>query len=452
MSQNEHHDPEAGFAGELGSALRSTGESFALDGRTELVSGGLARGRRRLLRRRLAVTGGALALAAVGVGGVYAGTVVTPAGAPDKASVAAPQKTSPSPTAEQSGEPASDSLKPGEAEIPLSEIADVIRANTPAGQWRFNDESGVGQAISGIYDDGEGEAAVGVSLSRAGRAPDAGVDMVTCPERAYVPHDGCDTGRLSDGSRWMVFQGYEYPDKREETKNWRAVLLTGDGFLVDASEYNAPAEKGGPITRDNPPLTAAQLKALVTAEAWRPLLERIPPLPTAPARPGKAAPPGQAGQPGTPGKVRKAPPQIAGDGVSATLRALLPKGLRVTDKGGEGEFAFVVVDDGKGKSLVQVNVQYGMGGVADQLFRSGDVTTLPDGRKVKLTRQPGEKGGEGVVWWTADTLTKSGFRVVVSAFNTGAQHEAATRAEPALTLEQLKTIALDPKWAKIPAK
>jgi len=138
--------------------------------------------------------------------------------------------------------------------------------------------------------------------------------------------------------------------------------------------------------------------------------------------------------------------------VQNTLRALLPKGLTVTDKGGEGEFAFVVVDDGKGESLVQVNVQYGMGKVSGDLFGSGDVTTLPDGRKVKLTQQPGEKGGEGVVWWTADTMTRAGFRVVVSAFNTGAQHEAATRAEPALTMERLKTIALDPKWAKIPAK
>ncbi|MFF9338902.1 MULTISPECIES: hypothetical protein [unclassified Streptomyces] len=440
MSQNEHHDPEAGFADELGSALRTTGESFGLDGRPGLVSGGLARGRRRLLRRRLAVTGGAIALAAIGAGGVYAGSVVSPDGPADKASVAAPKASgSPTadPTAEPSGEPASDSLKPGMAEIPLSEMADVLKANTPAGEWRFDDLDSTGQGISGIYDDGKGEAAVSVFLSRAGRGPDAGVDMVTCPEKAYVPHDRCTEGRLADGSRVMVFEGYVYPDKREETKNWRAVVLTKDGFLIDASEYNAPAEKGAEISRENPPFTGTQLKELVAAEAWRPLLRQIPPLPTAAARPGT---------------VRKAPPQITGNGVPATLRSLVPKGLTVVDKGGEGEFAFVVVDDGKGKSLVQINVQYGMDEVAGQLFGSGDVTTLPDGRKVKLTQQPGEKGGEGVVWWTADTMTKDGFRVVVSAFNTGAQHEAATRAEPALTMAQLKAIALDPKWAKLPAK
>ncbi|MFE1500648.1 hypothetical protein ACFW89_37015, partial [Streptomyces albidoflavus] len=70
MPQNA--DPQhEGFEEELGAVLRRTGDGFAVDDRRELVAGGLQRGRRRLLRRRLAVTGGALALAAVGLGGVY---------------------------------------------------------------------------------------------------------------------------------------------------------------------------------------------------------------------------------------------------------------------------------------------------------------------------------------------------------------------------------------------
>ncbi|MFD5766615.1 hypothetical protein ACFWIN_12430 [Streptomyces sp. NPDC127049] len=441
------HDPDGRFADELGSVLRSTGESFALDGRPELVTGGLARGRRRLLRRRLAVTGGALALAAIGVGGVYAGSVVTPAGPADKASVAgAPERDR---SATRQVTPAAP--RPGEAEIPLSEIAEVLKANTPPGEWRFDGLDGLdgkGQGISGVYDDGKGEAAFSVHLARAGRTAEAGVDQVTCPSKTFVPHDHCTDGTLPDGGRFMVFQGYEYPDKREETKNWRAVLLTEDGFLVDASEYNAAAQKGAVVGREDPPLDATQLKALVTAEAWRPLLEQIPPLPTTPAGPGV--------KPGAealvkPGVTRKAPSQVTGD-VPGTLRALLPEGLRVVEKGGEGEYGYVVVDDGNGRSFVQINVQYGMGGAARDLYGSGDVTTLPGGGKLKLTRQPGEKGGAGVVWWSADTMTKKGFRVVVSAFNTGAQHEPATRAEPALTMEQLKAIALDPKWAKLPAR
>ncbi|MFI8368707.1 hypothetical protein [Streptomyces sp. NPDC085466] len=430
------HDLDGRFADELGSVLRSTGESFALDGRPEMVSGGLARGRRRLLRRRLAVTGGALALAAIGVGGVYAGSVVTPAGPADKASVAAaPERTGDTSATERA---TPDTLKPGEAEIPLSEIADVVKANTPAGQWRFDGLDGTGQGLSGTYDDGRGEAAFGVLLSRAGNTDESGANMITCPSQAYTPYDDCTEDKLPDGSRLMIIQGYEYADKREETKNWRATLLTTDGFLIDVNEYNAPEQKGAAISRDTPPFTPAQLKALVTADDWRPMLQLIP------KRSG--------GSTVGAGPDRKAPPEVSGDSVPDTLRALMPKGLKVAEKGGEGEFGYVVVDDGKGKSLVQVNVQYGMGDVAHQLYGSGDVTTLPGGRRLKLSEQPGEKGGAGVVWWSADTMTKKGFRVVVSAFNTGAQHEAATRPAPALTMEQLKAIALDPKWAKLPAK
>ncbi|MFE5486122.1 hypothetical protein [Streptomyces sp. NPDC056527] len=146
-----------------------------------------------------------------------------------------------------------------------------------------------------------------------------------------------------------------------------------------------------------------------------------------------------------------APPEPDGDAVAATLRALLPTGLKVTSKGGDGQYAYVVVDDGKGKSLVQVNVQYDMGDEACALYCNGS-TTLPDGGFLKLTRQGGEKGGAGVVWWSADTMDRDGFRVVVSAFNAEAQDEKATRAEPALTMAQLKAIVLDARWAKIEAK
>ncbi|MFE1552179.1 hypothetical protein [Streptomyces sp. NPDC058718] len=442
MPQNEGspHDgaPHEGFEEELGAVLRSTGEGFSVDGRRELVEGGLTRGRRRLVRRRLAVTGGALALAAVGIGGVYGGSLLGPSGKSTTAGVAA----APKPTGD-TAKPTEPSLEEKrrqamrQEQIPVKDIADIIQANTPAGQWQFEGLDGKGQSALGVYDDGDGEAAVSVGLYRGGGGDgEAGAGQVECPSKVHVPYDSCTSERLPGGDRLMVIQGYVYPDKREDTKNWRAVLLTKDGFLIDASEYNAAAEKGAAISRENPPFTAAQLKALVTAEAWRPLTRQL----TKPDR--LKVSPGKAQQPvGPDGAV-----------VQATLRSLLPKGLKATDKGGEGEYAFVVVDDGKGKSLVQINVQPNMGDVAGRIFGSGDVTTLPDGRKVKLTKQPGEKGGSGVVMWTADTITPAGFRVVVSGFNTGAQHEAATRAEPALTMEQLKAVALSPKWQKLPMK
>ncbi|WP_055600802.1 hypothetical protein [Streptomyces aureus] len=430
MPQNEgpQHD---GFEDELGAILRRTGDGFAADDRTELVEGGLQRGKRRLVRRRLAMTGGVLALAAVGIGGVYGGSLLSPAADARATSVAAPPK----PTATATVDPVPGKQRPGEATIPVKDLAAVLKDNTPAGTWQFDGLDGTGQHVTGVFDDGNGKAGVSVGLFRAGTG-EAGEDQVACPDKVAIPYDDCTEERLAGGSRLMIFQGYEYPDKRVETKQWRAVLLTRDGFLIDVSEYNAAAEKGAPISRENPPFTPAQLKALVTAPAWGTLTARLPENVDMSGGQG-AAPP--AAEP-------------SATDVMNTLSSLVPKGLKVVNKGGQSGYAYVVVNDGKGKSLVQINVQPNMSDVVGDLFGSGDVTTLPDGRMVKPTQQPGEKGGEGVVWWTVDTITPEGFRVVVSAFNAGTQHEAATRAEPALTMQQLKTIALSPKWQKLPLK
>ncbi|GGW14323.1 MULTISPECIES: hypothetical protein [Streptomyces albovinaceus subgroup] len=131
-----------------------------------------------------------------------------------------------------------------------------------------------------------------------------------------------------------------------------------------------------------------------------------------------------------------------------TFRALLPEGLTatdVTDSG--GEFASVVVNDGKGRSLVQINVQQDMRDVAHQLY--GDATTLPDGTLLATSKKPGEKGGAGVVMWTADSMRPDGMRVVVSAFNSGEQSSAATRKAPALTMDQLTALVISPEWPKL---
>ncbi|PJN26435.1 hypothetical protein CG717_28935 [Streptomyces sp. CB02613] len=131
-----------------------------------------------------------------------------------------------------------------------------------------------------------------------------------------------------------------------------------------------------------------------------------------------------------------------------TFRALLPDGLTVTDvTDSGGEFASVVVNDGKGRSLVQINVQPDMRDVAHQLY--GDATTLPDGTLLATSKKPGEKGGSGVVMWTADSMRPDGMRVVVSAFNSGEQSSPATRKAPALTMDQLTALVISPEWPKL---
>ncbi|MER5224791.1 hypothetical protein [Streptomyces flaveus] len=143
-------------------------------------------------------------------------------------------------------------------------------------------------------------------------------------------------------------------------------------------------------------------------------------------------------------------PPGAGDApIGQTLTSLLPKNVDVVSYGGQAnDYAYVVVDDGKGKSLVQINVQPDMSDVEDQLF-GADAEILPDGTKVATSQGPGEKGVAGVVMWTVDTIRTDGRRVVVSAFNSGTQHDAATRETPALTMQQLREIATSAKWLQL---
>jgi hypothetical protein len=263
-----------------------------------------------------------------------------------------------------------------------------------------------------VFDDGRGAAAIGLSLNTVSPGSEDAKDWVTCPSKALVPHDDCRSETLADGSKYMLFQAYEYPDRRAETKTWRATLITPAGVLLDATEHNAPAEKGAAVTRPNPPLTPSQMKALVTAEAWKPIAEDY----------AKAA----AARPAT-----KPAGEDSGTGATTayeTLAGLLPEGVTVSDKGGDPGYGFVVADDGKGKSFIQVNVQSGMEDVPGNW--SGSVTTEPDGTRVMEQQQadPDQKGGAGTVGWTVDTVRPDGFRVVVMAFNAPGQGRDASRA------------------------
>ncbi|KND31941.1 hypothetical protein [Streptomyces acidiscabies] len=383
------HDP---FEQRLAETLRETGDTFTPD-RTGLVAGGVRRGRTRRLRQRFAVIGGSAAgVAALGVGGAL---LTTPGSAAEDPPVRATQPA-----------------------LATQDLVGTFRKLLPKGTFTPTASNGDGMNVSGVFDDGNGAAALSVSVSRT---PQNGTG---CPDPVLVPNDACTTQRLADGSQVTVFQGYEYPDRREETKVWYADLTTPDGTHVNVTEWNSPAEKGEKITRPNPPLSPAQLTKLVSSAELRAL--------TAGSTPGTPAPSTPPAQTGTVGK---------------TLVSLLPKHLKVVTKSPENEpeFAYVVVDDGKGKSYVQINVQPDMGDVKGDLFGSG-AETLPDGTLVATHKGPGEKGGSGVVMWTVDTLRTDGFRVVISAFNAATQQTSATRTAPALSIKELRSIALSPKW------
>ncbi|MEU7060000.1 hypothetical protein [Streptomyces sp. NPDC046197] len=408
----EEHDP---FEDRFATALRDAGGTFETD-QQDLVAAGERRGRRLRLRRRAALAGGVTSVALVGLGGA----LVLPGGHADGAR----QRTA-----------AAGPTTPGTSTTPRTgatrdDVLRILEKALPPG--RFSGEEGRGTETDlppyalVVYDDGKGKAAVAVTLDRFQPGGQHALQTTQCPDKVFIAYDACTSTKLADGSSLVILKGYEYPNRRSGTKLWTADLVTPAGEHIGVQEWNSAAEKDSPVTRAEPPLSAEQLTALVGSHEWRAVMDALP------------APPKER----QPAPTRKAPNRP----VSTTLASLLPKGLRILARSGkDAEFGYVVVDDGRGASLAQVNVQPDMSDVEGQLFGS-DARTLPDGTKVATHQRPGEKGGAGVVMWTVDTIRPDGFRVVISAFNSGAQNTPASRTAPALTMRQLESIATSPKW------
>ncbi|MFG2682998.1 hypothetical protein [Streptomyces sp. NPDC048392] len=424
MLENHRQGP---FEDRLSDALRDAGDGFEAD-RSALVTAGRVRGRRALLRRRAAVVSGVagVALAGVALAGV-GGVMVLPADEP-----AGPGRS----TVASGGAPTAAATVFSGDEL-LRELKGMLPEGTFSGESARASDDELGPSAHLVYDDGEGAAAVGLGFGRVDPGSAQLRQLMACPDRNFTPYDDCSTAELPDGSQLRLYQGYEYPDLRVDTKYWSADLVTAGGEHITVSEWNSPAEKGAAVSRAEPPLSTGQLKTIVTAGVWRKVVDAVPERP----EPSKAASPGT-----------ERPPAASGKAVGETLAALLPRKLRVVAHGGqEDEYAYVVVDDGRGRSLVQINVQHGMGDAetVGQLYSAAEA--LPDGTRVTTRQGPGEKAGSGVVMWTVDTLRpgSDGLRVVISAFNTGDQNKDATRDTPALTIGRLREIALSEKWDEL---
>lgn len=280
------------FEDQLGDSLRRTGDSFHLDDRPALIAGGLRRGRRTVRRRRTAaVTGSVVALALVGLGGAYADGLLGGGGA-QEASVAAPAKPTPLAGKDQDGEFTAD------------QMVTILKSLLPGGKLTRTEGRGTGGHIPplayGVYDDGKGEGAISLVVDRIdpSMVPELKKSQ-GCASGAQGGQDSCTTETLHDGSWLKIYKGYEYPDHRAETKDWTASLITPQGYRVDVSEWNAAAEKDAPISRDEPPLSSARLKALVTAKEWKPVLAALEPA-------------GKPASEGTPKRARRIrPPRLS---------------------------------------------------------------------------------------------------------------------------------------------
>ncbi|MFH9861684.1 hypothetical protein [Streptomyces sp. NPDC017202] len=433
MPVDQTHDP---FEEQLSAALHQAGGAFDTD-RAALAAAGEVRGRRLRLRRRAALAGGAAGLALVGVGGA----LLVPSGGgdgPRNGSVAATGSGKPTAAPHVAAVSADDMVRTLTKLLPEGKVTRGAARGT-------DDPLGLPPLAQVVFDDGAGVGAVSLVVDRVGREEgtfDPASVVTPCPgmEMPGTVPDSCVTQNLPDGSVVTLIQGYEYPDRREDTKAWSADLVTPAGQRVSVSEWNAAAEKGEPVSRTEPPLTMAQLKSLAAAKEWRRVADTLPEPAAAPTASGSGS--GEGSGSGSAADTTG----LAGRRILAALTGSLPDGMQVVSSDhDETEFAYAVVDDGKGRSYVQVNMQRGMSDAAGELYGSG-AETLADGTRVATRQGPGEKGGEGVVMWTVDTMRADGRRVVVSAFNSGSQTTAATRSEPALTMTQLREIALSPQW------
>ncbi|MFE4261672.1 hypothetical protein [Streptomyces sp. NPDC056883] len=418
------------FEDELGEALRRTGDGFTSEGR-DLVDAGERRGRRMVARRRAAMAGGsALALALIGTAGAYANGMLGSGGG-GRSNVASSAEP-PAPGVSAPGQPRS---RVGTGAVSAEQLTGVLKQLLPQGTLSTVEARGteheLGPMVSAVFDDGEGKSSLGFGLYRIDPKGAMAEDMLECPSKTTTKYDSCTSETLADGSRLHLYKGYVFPDHRADVKSWRAIVVTPQGFMVDAHEENSPEEKGAPVSRPTPPLTLAQMQALVTSPLWHPALNDLP-----------AA-----------GQENERPAGRQGAKAAVILEELLrTDAIPIVRRDEEhADLGYLVLDDGKGKSLVSLEIQVdnarkpGEPATWADLFK--DAETLPDGSKVLTEKRDGDKGVPGMVWWKAEVLRPNGTRLMLSAFNAETQGSAVTRKEPVLSVERLKELATSPKWA-----
>ncbi|SEN81700.1 hypothetical protein [Actinacidiphila rubida] len=268
MSEQPEYSPAAG-SGERDEAVEAAAFLHALhraadgfppaDSRA-LVSAGYSRGRTLRRRRAAVVTAGAAVLALAGTGGVLATASghAAPGAAHDVTAASAPSRSA---TAGAHAVDTSASARP----ISARQMEDLLASMLPPGSISGRDGRGTDDELPPyahvVFDDGHGASAIEAIVETDGAA---GADCTA----DLPPGDSC-TQTQVHGGVLTVMKTYEYPDHRADTKDWIADFRTPDGTLVEISEWNAPAEKGAPVTRPEPPLSAARLGAVATNPAWR---------------------------------------------------------------------------------------------------------------------------------------------------------------------------------------
>ncbi|MGW5372944.1 hypothetical protein ACWER6_25835 [Streptomyces sp. NPDC004009] len=420
------------FEERLTHALRGASDEFPPHS-ADLVNRSVARGRRMRLVGAARIAAAAVTVVAVGgtltatdAFGTWRGT-----GGRTGAEASAGAPASPAPG---SSDPASSAQAP--SSISGDEMVRILKSLLPPG-GTVSAASGQGSRSDGpevwpraqlTYSTAAGSSGVDVSIARLSPGLPADQQGASgCLPVEARPYDKCTTRRLPGGAVLSTTESFTYPSSDTGQKRWYVVLTTAGGAQLTAQEFGGGGEKGATGGAD-PLLSTAQLTAIVRSPAWDRAIDALP---------------ARDGAPGGPARTDRA------DGARLTrvLRSHLPRGT-VSDVNSGAGLVQLVHDDGRGRNMVEVDVQYGMtANLARHMGCAGapdgcEAGTLPDGTRIKRVRTRSEKGGPASVW-LVDTLRPDGRRVTVREINSYAESTPVTRPHPELSLDRLQEIALD---------
>ncbi|MFE5402225.1 hypothetical protein ACFQ9Z_12625 [Streptomyces sp. NPDC056580] len=411
-------------------ALRGASDEFPPHS-ADLVNRSVARGRRMRLIGAARIAAAAVTVVAVGgtltatdALGTWRGTggrlgAEASAGAPASAGTASSAQAPSSISGEEMVRILKSLLPPGGT------------VSAASGRGSRSDGPDVWPRAKLTYSTAAGSSGVDISIARLSSGLPADQQGASgCLPVEVRPYDKCTTRKLPGGAVLSTTESFTYPSSDTGQKRWYVVLTTAGGAQLTAQEFGGGGEKGATGGAD-PLLSTAQLTAIVRSPAWNRAIEALPARDTAPGDPARTD-------------------RADGARLTRVLRSHLPRGT-VSDINSGAGIVQLVHDDGRGRNMVEVDVQYdmtpllarhmGCAGVPDDC----EAGTLPDGTRIKRVRTRSEKGGPASVW-LVDTLRTDGRRVTVREINSYAESTPVTRPRPELSLDRLQEIALDEEF------
>ncbi|GLW56939.1 hypothetical protein [Kitasatospora phosalacinea] len=281
-----------------------------------------------------------------------------------------------------------------------------------------------------VFDDGAGASMLQIQVQYTGDP----VDRVTCVDGFDVPSEGCERTVQPDGSVLVVdrLRSVSVPGLRE----WHGIWAAPDGRQVRLTEYNGRAST--PV-RDAPPLTEAQLAALVTSPLWTEAFAALTPVADAPDA-------------GAPADAR---PSLSAEGSAALLdklTPLLPAGTAV-DVRDPAHTRLGLTADGRHSSLMVTYEPPSQRGLDELAALPQTLPTplevrepLPGGGTVVVNAfGNGKTATDVLLHWVVTVHYPDGAVLLLDEWN-GEQFHAAAPGTPALDLAALKAVALSPSW------